>query len=93
MDEGEVHRDSSATARAAARRSDRDRRQALTYAMRAGWNGEDADESNWLDSAIAASPDPAAAARTFFGLASRLITELAAVTGEDPTTVLKRHMV
>ena len=77
-------------ARDAARKGDEVRQRALANAMRAGWVGNDADESNWLDEAASAHPGPEAAMRALYGIAQRLLDELAAITGEDRETVLGR---
>ena len=60
-------------ARDAATKGDRIRHAAIQNAMRAGWAGNDADESNWLDEAVQAHPGPDAAAQVLYGLAARLI--------------------
>jgi len=77
-------------ARDAARQGDRMRRKAIELAMRAGWAGQDADEANWLDEAAQAHPGPDAAVRVLYGLATRLVEQLAESTGEDREQVLDR---
>lgn len=77
-------------ARDAARKGDRIRHSAIQNAMRAGWAGNDADESNWLDEATRAHPGPDAAARVLYGLVARLVDRLSAATGEDREQVLKQ---
>lgn len=75
-------------ARDAARKGDQIRRKAIQQAMRAGWAGNDADESNWLDEAAKAHPGPDAAVRVLYGLATGLVERLADATGEDREQVL-----
>ena len=58
--------------------------------MRAGWAGNDADESNWLDEAAHAHPGPDAAVRVLYGVATRLVERLADATGEDRDKVLSQ---
>jgi hypothetical protein len=79
-------------ARDAARKGDKVRQRAIANAMRAGWVGNDADESNWLDEAVSAHPGPEAATRALYAIAQLLIGELAEVTGQDRETVLGRVM-
>jgi hypothetical protein len=79
-------------ARDAARKGDRIRRKAIRAAMRAGWAGMDADESNWLDEAAGAHPGPDAAVRVLYGLATKWVTQLADATGEDRNEVLSRAL-
>lgn len=75
-------------ARDAARKGDRIRRTAIREAMRAGWAGNDADESNWLDEAARAHPGPDAAVYVLYGLTTQLVERLAETTGEDREQVL-----
>ena len=75
-------------ARDAAKKGDRIRRKAIREAMRAGWAGNDADESNWLDEAAHAHPGPDFTVYVLYGLATRLIERLAETTGEDREQVL-----
>ena len=75
-------------AREAARKGDRIRRKAIQQAMRAGWAGNDADESNWLEEAAQAHPGPDVAVWVLYGLAIRLVERLADATGEDREQVL-----
>ena len=77
-------------AREAARKGDRTRRKAIPEAMRAGWAGNDADESNWLDRAAQAHPGPDASVFVLYGIAARLVERLAEVTGEDRDEVLSQ---
>lgn len=75
-------------ARDAARKGDRDRRSAIGHAMRAGWAGDDADEANWLDAAAQTYPGPEAATQVLYGIAARLIDQLAEATGQDRDALL-----
>lgn len=77
-------------ARDAARKGDRVRRKAIREAMRAGWAGNDADESNWLDEAAQAHPGPEGAVWVLYGVATRLVERLADATGEDRDEVLSQ---
>lgn len=76
-------------ARAAARRAQHAMRRAIREAALAGWAGEDADESNWLDKAAHAHPDTDAAVLVLYGLAMRLVDRVAETTGEDRKQVLE----
>jgi hypothetical protein len=56
--------------------------------MRAGWAGDDADEANWLDAAARAYPGPEATTRVLYGMAARLVEQLAEATGKDRDALL-----
>jgi hypothetical protein len=60
--------------------------------MRAGWADNDADEWNWLAEAGSAYPGPQAAFMFMYGIATRLVEQLADATGEDRETVLMRTL-
>ena len=56
--------------------------------MRAGWAGDDADEANWLDAAAQTYPGPEATTYMLYGIAARLVNQLADATGQDREALL-----
>jgi hypothetical protein len=79
-------------ARDATRKILRQRKQEITEVLRADWDDRDPDTSNVLEAALDADGDGHMTSWLLFGLASRAISDLAAVTDESREECLARLM-